>query len=64
MDIYSKEGLLILVQIDHLSGELLGNVIEDFYDAGAKKCTDSECHYKEKPSGVYDFYRCPLPKSR
>ena len=36
MQLYSKDGLLFLIQVDHLSGEILGNVIESFYDAGAK----------------------------
>ena len=36
MNFYSKKGILLLVQIDHLSGELIGNVIESFYQAGAK----------------------------
>ena len=34
--LYSKEGLLFLVQIDHLNGELLGDIIDSFYEAGAK----------------------------
>ncbi|WP_343084944.1 nickel insertion protein [Blautia producta] len=36
MKVYNKEGILIIVQIDHLSGEVIGNVIERFYEAGAK----------------------------
>lgn len=36
MNLYSKEGLLLMAQIDHLSGEVLGNVIDRFYEAGAK----------------------------
>ena len=34
--LYSKEGLLFLIQVDHLNGELIGNIIESFYEAGAK----------------------------
>lgn len=36
MKLFSKKGLLFLVQIDHLSGEILGDVIDSFYCAGAK----------------------------
>lgn len=36
MNFYSKKGLLFLVQIDHLSGEIMGDVIDSFYEAGAK----------------------------
>ncbi|MCD8075497.1 MAG: LarC family nickel insertion protein [Lachnospiraceae bacterium] len=36
MKIYNKPGQLFLVQIDHLSGEIIGDVIESFYQAGAK----------------------------
>ncbi|RVU55503.1 nickel insertion protein [Anaerosphaera multitolerans] len=35
MNLYSKEGLLLLVQVDHLNGELLGSIIEYLYKAGA-----------------------------
>lgn len=36
MILYSKEGLLFLIQVDHLNGELTGSIIESFYEAGAK----------------------------
>ncbi|MCD8250204.1 MAG: DUF111 family protein [Lachnospiraceae bacterium] len=36
MKLYSKKGILFLVQLDHLCGEILGDVIESFYQAGAK----------------------------
>ncbi len=36
MNFYSKKGLLFLVQIDHLSGEIIGDVIDSFYEVGAK----------------------------
>jgi uncharacterized protein (DUF111 family) len=36
MDIYSKSHILLLVQVDHLSGEVLGYLIDCFYKAGAK----------------------------
>ena len=36
MHLYTKEGILLLVQTDHLDGETLGNLIGRFYDEGAK----------------------------
>lgn len=36
MILYSKEGLIFLIQVDHLNGELIGNMIDSFYEAGAK----------------------------
>lgn len=36
MKFYSKKGLLFFIQVDHLSGEVLGDVIDSFYQAGAK----------------------------
>lgn len=36
MNIYNKNGILFLVQLDHLSGEILGDVLNSFYEAGAK----------------------------
>jgi len=35
-NIFSKAGLLFLVQVDHLSGELLGSAVEYLYAAGAR----------------------------
>ena len=35
MNIFTKKGLVFIVQVDHLSGENLGQVINYFYDAGA-----------------------------
>lgn len=33
--IHSKEGIVFLVQIDHIQGEIIGSVIEQLYLAGA-----------------------------
>lgn len=33
--IYTKEGIVLIVQVDHVSGEILGTAIEDLYQAGA-----------------------------
>ncbi|MDO5409808.1 MAG: DUF111 family protein [Lachnospiraceae bacterium] len=35
MNIHSKEGLIFIAQIDHLTGECIGQVIDLFYQAGA-----------------------------
>ncbi len=35
VDIHSKKGILFLVQVDHLSGEWLGQAMDVFYKAGA-----------------------------
>lgn len=34
--LYTKEGLLFVIQVDHVNGEILGSVIDRFYEAGAK----------------------------
>ncbi len=36
MKIYSEDGILFIVTVDHLNGEVLGDVIDSFYSAGAK----------------------------
>ena len=33
--IYEKKGNILCVQVDHLSGEMIGTAIEDLYEAGA-----------------------------
>lgn len=35
MDFYTKNGLLFIIQVDHLSGENLGPIIQYFYNSGA-----------------------------
>lgn len=34
-DIFSKKGILFLVQIDHISGEIIGSIFDCLYQAGA-----------------------------
>lgn len=34
-DIFCKEGILFVVQIDHLSGEIMGSIFDMFYSVGA-----------------------------
>ena len=51
MTLYSKEGLLFLVQVDHLGGEIIGDVIGEFYKAGAKNVqVVSSITKKNRPS--------------
>lgn len=35
LPMYEKKGIVLLVQVDHLSGETIGTVIDDLYEAGA-----------------------------
>ena len=34
-NVYEKEGVVLLVQTDHLSGEVMGTAVSDLYNAGA-----------------------------
>lgn len=34
-DIFSKKGILFIVQIDHISGEIIGSIFDCLYQAGA-----------------------------
>ena len=53
MNFHSKEALLFLVQVDHLSGEILGDVVDSFYTAGAKNVQIiSSVTKKNRPSCV------------
>ena len=54
--LYSKEGMLLLVQVDHLNGELLGEVIDHFYEAGAKNVQIVSTITKKKSAILHDFY--------
>lgn len=35
LSVYEKEGIIFVVQIDHLSGELIGWTVDKLYEAGA-----------------------------
>ena len=51
MKIHTKDGLMFLVQVDHLTGELLGDIIDKFYKAGAKNVqVVSSITKKNRPS--------------
>ena len=34
-NVFEKEGIVLLAQVDHVSGEILGTAISDLYEAGA-----------------------------
>ncbi|KIR03132.1 hypothetical protein P261_01947 [Lachnospiraceae bacterium TWA4] len=36
MNFYSKDAMIFMIQVDHLSGEILGDIVDSFYEAGAK----------------------------
>lgn len=49
--IHSKDFLLFIVQVDHLSGECIGQVIDVFYQAGASNVQVISCVTKKnRPS--------------
>lgn len=48
MDIYSEGGLIFLVMVDHLNGELLGGVIDSFYAAGEDPETIGKAVLKDR----------------
>ncbi len=51
--LHTKEGLLFVIQVDHVNGELMGSVIESFYEAGAKNVqVISAVTKKNRPSYV------------
>lgn len=54
MDFFSKEGLLFVVEIDHISGECAGAAISRFYDVGASNVQAiSALTKKNRPSYVF-----------
>ena len=53
MNIHSKEAIVFLVQVDHLTGECVGQTIELFYKAGASNVqVMSSVTKKNRPSYV------------
>lgn len=54
LNIYSKEGILFIVQVDHISGEIYGSLFDCFYNAGASNvqcfATTSK---KNRPGNVF-----------
>ncbi len=54
MQFFSKEGLLFIVEVDHISGECAGAAINRFYDAGASNVQAIPAITKKnRPSYVY-----------
>ena len=54
MDLFSKEGLLFVVEVDHISGECAGAAITHFYNAGASNVQAIPAITKKnRPSYVY-----------
>jgi len=63
MNFHSKNGVLFIVQIDHLTGEQIGYVIERFYDAGASNVqVMSSVTKKNRPAHVI-FIDCRAERS-
>lgn len=58
--VYSKEGLLFLVQDDHLSGELLGSAIEYLYAVGARNVQRVPSVTKKNRPGQAIFIDAPV----
>lgn len=54
MNIHSKEAVVFLVQVDHLTGECIGQTIELFYNVGASNVqVMSSVTKKNRPSYVF-----------
>lgn len=58
MDIKSKEGIIFIVQVDHLTGECIGQSIDEFYKAGASNVqVIPSITKKNRPSYIF-FIDC------
>lgn len=58
MDIHSKNGLVFMVQVDHLTGECVGQAIDRLYGAGASNVqVVSAITKKNRPSYLF-FIDC------
>ena len=55
MKFYDKEGLIFLVQLDHLSGELLGDAVDSFYKVGAKNIVTPTAFTHPAPNRIKRF---------
>lgn len=63
MNIFTKSGLLFIVQVDHLSGEFLGQTIDYFYEAGASNVQIvSSITKKNRPAYIF-FIDCKSEKA-
>ncbi|WP_243259383.1 nickel insertion protein [Eubacterium sp. 1001713B170207_170306_E7] len=60
MEIHSKNGLVFMVQVDHLTGECVGQAIDRLYGAGAANVqVVSAITKKNRPSYVFFIDCCP-----
>ncbi len=58
MDIFTKNGCIFMVQVDHLTGECIGQTIEAFYASGASNVqVVTSITKKNRPSFIY-FIDC------
>ena len=60
--IYEKKGNIFFVQVDHLSGEMIGTAIEDLYEAGAMNVQVIPTVTKKNRPGYLFFI--DVPKGR
>lgn len=60
MEIHSKNGLVFMVQVDHLTGECVGQAIDRLYGAGAANVqVVSAITKKNRPSYMFFIDCCP-----
>lgn len=65
MEIHSKNGLVFMVQVDHLTGECVGQAIDHLYGAGAANVqVVSAITKKNRPSYMFLLTAVPLPEMR
>lgn len=62
--LFSKEGMLLLVQIDHLNGEILGSVFEYLYEAGALNVQCIQTITKKNRPGNTLLIDVPIGKTK
>lgn len=63
MKIHSKDGILFLVQVDHLSGEWIGQVIDIFYKAGASNVQVVPAMTKKNRPSYMVYIDCKMEHS-
>ncbi|MCD8154987.1 MAG: DUF111 family protein [Clostridiales bacterium] len=60
MRLYTKEGMLLLVQLDHLDGEALGYIVDRFYETGAKNVQIVNTITKKNRPGHMIYIDAPM----
>ena len=58
LNVHTKDGLVFMVQVDHLSGESIGQSIEAFYQAGASNVQVVSSITKKNRPGYIVFIDC------